>query len=134
MQSHREAAWMQGQYVQAQGQYVQGHPVPLSAQTSPGQLVETEMLQVQLQMQMAQQHALHESIQRTAIMLETARKQESHRGMASHRGAWSHPGRRPMLSNTCRTPRLCTPRNITPRPLGCRTPTCHQRPRTTCKV
>jgi len=95
MQSHREAAWMQGQYVQAQGQYVQGHPVPLSAQTSPGQLVETEMLQVQLQMQMAQQHALHESIQRTAIMLETAREQESHRGMASHRGgmepSWPSP-------------------------------------------
>ena len=99
MQSHREAAWMQGQclgqYVQAQGQCVQGHPVPLSAQTSPGQLVETEMLQVQLQMQMAQQHALHESIQRTAIMLETARKQESHRGMASHRGdmepSWPSP-------------------------------------------
>ena len=94
MQSHREAAWMQGQYVQAQGQYVQGHPVPLSAQTSPGQLVEMEMLQVQLQMQMAQQHALHESIQRTAIMLETARMQESHRGMASHRGmepSWPSP-------------------------------------------
>ena len=53
-------------------------------------------------------------------------------------GAWSHPGRRPMLSNTCRTPRLCTPRNITPRPtwrtLGCRTPNCHQRPRTPCKA